>query len=81
LDYIIYLDFYLTKNYIQYPKSLMSNQKSFQMQINALFLFLTRNNLEVLSGIWRMAHVGPEWSHGMAYNGTRHIDVAKWGGS
>jgi hypothetical protein len=29
------------------------------------------------SGIWRMAHVGPEWSHGMAYDDTRHIDVAK----
>jgi hypothetical protein len=24
-----------------------------------------------------MAHVGPEWSHGMAYDGTRHTDVAK----
>jgi hypothetical protein len=23
------------------------------------------------SGIWRMAHVGPEWSHGMAYDDTR----------
>jgi hypothetical protein len=33
------------------------------------------------SGIWRMAHVGPEWSHGMAYSGTRHTDVAKRGGS
>ena len=33
------------------------------------------------SGIWRMAHVGPEWSHGMAYDGTRHTDVAKRGGS
>jgi hypothetical protein len=21
-----------------------------------------------------MAHVGPEWSHGMAYDVTRHID-------
>ena len=28
-------------------------------------------------GIWRMAHVGPEWSHGMAYDDTRHTDVAK----
>jgi hypothetical protein len=27
------------------------------------------------SGIWRMAHVGPEWSHGMAYDNTRHTDV------
>jgi hypothetical protein len=26
------------------------------------------------SDIWRMAHVGPEWSHGMAYDDTRHID-------
>jgi hypothetical protein len=24
------------------------------------------------SGIWCMAHVGPEWSHGMAYGDTRH---------
>jgi hypothetical protein len=28
-----------------------------------------------------MAHVGPEWSHGMAYDDTRNIDVAKRGGS
>jgi hypothetical protein len=28
-----------------------------------------------------MAHVGPEWSHGMAYDDTRHTDVAKWEGS
>jgi hypothetical protein len=28
-----------------------------------------------------MAHVGPEWSHGMAYDGTRHTDMAKRGGS
>jgi hypothetical protein len=33
------------------------------------------------SGMWRMAHVGPEWSHGMAYDDTRHTDVAKRGGS
>jgi hypothetical protein len=33
------------------------------------------------SGIWRMAHVGPEWSHGMSYDDTRHTDVAKRGGS
>jgi hypothetical protein len=33
------------------------------------------------SGIWRMVHVGPEWSHGMAYDDTRHTDVAKRGGS
>jgi hypothetical protein len=33
------------------------------------------------SGIWRMAHVSPEWSHGMAYDDTRHRDVAKRGGS
>jgi hypothetical protein len=24
------------------------------------------------SGIWRMAHVGPKRSHGMAYDDTRH---------
>jgi hypothetical protein len=29
--------------------------------------------------IWRMAHMGPVWSHGMAYDGTRHTDVAKRG--
>jgi hypothetical protein len=28
-----------------------------------------------------MAHVGLEWSHGMAYDDTRHTDVAKSGGS
>jgi hypothetical protein len=33
------------------------------------------------SGIWRMAHVDPEWSHGMAYDDTRHTDMAKRGGS
>jgi hypothetical protein len=33
------------------------------------------------SGIWRMAHVGPEWSRVMAYDDTRHTDVAKRGGS
>jgi hypothetical protein len=33
------------------------------------------------SGIWPMAHVGPEWSHGKAYDDTRHTDVAKRGGS
>jgi hypothetical protein len=33
------------------------------------------------SGIWPIAHVGPEWSHGMAYDGTRHTNVAKRGGS
>jgi hypothetical protein len=32
------------------------------------------------SGIWRMAHVSPEWSHGMEYDDTRHTDVAKRGG-
>jgi hypothetical protein len=31
------------------------------------------------SGIWHMAHVGPEWSHGMAYDDTRHTNVAKRG--
>jgi hypothetical protein len=33
------------------------------------------------SGIWRMTYVGPEWSHGMAYDDTRYTDVAKRGGS
>jgi hypothetical protein len=28
-----------------------------------------------------MEHVGPEWSHDMAYDDTRHTDVAKRGGS
>jgi hypothetical protein len=28
-----------------------------------------------------MAHVGPEWSHGMVYDDTRQTDVAKRGGS
>jgi hypothetical protein len=32
------------------------------------------------SGIWCMAHVDPEWSHGMAYDSTRHTYVAKRGG-
>jgi hypothetical protein len=33
------------------------------------------------SSILRMAHVGLEWSHGMAYDDTRHTDMAKRGGS
>jgi hypothetical protein len=33
------------------------------------------------SGIWSMAHVGLEWSNGMAYDDTRHTNVAKRGGS
>jgi hypothetical protein len=33
------------------------------------------------SGIWCMTHVGPEWSHDMAYDDTRYTDVAKRGGS
>jgi hypothetical protein len=33
------------------------------------------------SGIWRTTHVGPEWSHAMAYDDTRHTDVAKRGRS
>jgi hypothetical protein len=33
------------------------------------------------SGIWRMAHVGLEWSHGLAYDDTRHTYVAMRGGS
>jgi hypothetical protein len=28
-----------------------------------------------------MVHVGPEWSHGMAYDDIRHTYVAKRGGS
>jgi hypothetical protein len=28
-----------------------------------------------------MAHVGPKWSYGMAYDDTRHTNVAKSGGS
>jgi hypothetical protein len=28
-----------------------------------------------------MVHLGPKWSHGMTYNDTGHIDVAKRGGS
>jgi hypothetical protein len=28
-----------------------------------------------------MAHMGLEWSHGMAYDDTRHTDVSKRGGS
>jgi hypothetical protein len=33
------------------------------------------------SGIWCMEHVGPEWSHGMAYENIGHIDMVKRGGS
>jgi hypothetical protein len=33
------------------------------------------------SGIWSMAHVDPKWSHGMAYDDTRHTDMGKRGGS
>jgi hypothetical protein len=29
------------------------------------------------SGIWLMAHVGSELSHGMAYDDTRHTDMAR----
>jgi hypothetical protein len=32
-------------------------------------------------GIWCMAHVGLEWSDGMAYDDTRHTDMAKREGS
>jgi hypothetical protein len=32
--YIIYFDFHLRRNAIKYPKSIMSKQKLFQMQIN-----------------------------------------------
>jgi hypothetical protein len=28
-----------------------------------------------------VVHVGPEWSHGMEYDDTRHTDVAKSGAS
>jgi hypothetical protein len=33
------------------------------------------------SSIWRMTHVSPEWSQGMAYDDTRHTDMTKRGGS
>jgi hypothetical protein len=33
------------------------------------------------SGIWRMVHVGPEWSHGMVYDDTRHTYMTKRGDS
>jgi hypothetical protein len=33
------------------------------------------------SGIWRMAHVGIEWSHGMIYDDISHTNMAKRGGS
>jgi hypothetical protein len=33
------------------------------------------------SGIWRLAHVGLEWSYGMAYDDTRHTNMANRGGS
>jgi hypothetical protein len=33
------------------------------------------------SGIWCVAQVGLEWSHGMAYDVTGNTDVAKRGGS
>jgi hypothetical protein len=33
------------------------------------------------SGIWCMVNVGPDWSHGMAHDNSRHIDVAKREGS
>jgi hypothetical protein len=32
-------------------------------------------------GFGYMAHVGLEWSHGMAYDDTGHTDMAKRGGS
>jgi hypothetical protein len=32
-------------------------------------------------GFGYIAHVGPEWSHGMVYDDTRHTDMAKRGGS
>jgi hypothetical protein len=28
-----------------------------------------------------MVHVGPEWSYGIVYDDTRHINMAKKGGS
>jgi hypothetical protein len=28
-----------------------------------------------VSGIWRMAHMGLEWSHIKSYDDTRHTDV------
>jgi hypothetical protein len=33
------------------------------------------------SGIWRMTHVGPKWSHGLAYDEIGQTDVAKKVGS
>jgi hypothetical protein len=33
------------------------------------------------SGIWRLANVGLEWSHGMAYDDTRHTNMTNRGGS
>jgi hypothetical protein len=33
------------------------------------------------SGVWHMAHVGLEWTHGMAYDNTRHTYMAKRGSS
>jgi hypothetical protein len=32
-------------------------------------------------GLGYMTHVGSEWSHGMAYDDTRHMDVTKREGS
>jgi hypothetical protein len=32
------------------------------------------------SGVWRMTHVGLEWTYGMIYDDTRHTDVDKRGG-
>jgi hypothetical protein len=45
-----------------------------------------RDDSRGFTGVWAtgfgyMAHVGPEWSHGMTYEDTRHTDVAKRGGS
>jgi hypothetical protein len=32
-------------------------------------------------GIWHIVHMGPEWSHVMVYDDTRHTEVAKREGS
>jgi hypothetical protein len=50
--YINYLVFHLRRNYIQYPKLIMSNQKAFQMQINKKTLkrkFITINTINKLT--------------------------------
>jgi hypothetical protein len=45
------LDFHLRRNAIQYPKPIMNNQKSFQMQINKTLKrkFITINTINKLT--------------------------------